>query len=117
MVDPPENVAVRALFLPTDYDNIDKVKCRLIEKGHEGVYTGEDKQAFFREFNHCSVVLAIGNLTPLGIWLWGYVYARRKKVRAIKGVNPCPVTKTVDLDKWLESLPEQLSLFSHTDYS
>lgn len=117
MVDPPENDAVRALFLPTDYERVDEVKERLAVKGHDGVCTGEDKQAFFREFNYCSVVLAMGNLTPLGIWLWGYTYARRKRIRAIKGVNPCPVTKTVDLDKWLEGLPEQMSLFSSTDCS
>jgi hypothetical protein len=106
-----EDADMRALFLPTDHGRVDEVKGKLILKGHEGVYTGEDKAKFLEEFQICDVVLAMGNLTPLGIWLWGYTHARHKKVRAMKGVSPCPVTKTVDLDQWLKDLPTQLTLW------
>lgn len=102
---------MRALFLPTDHERVDEVKGKLTLKGHEGVYTGQKKEAFFKEFRCCDVVLAMGNLTPMGIWLWGYTYARRKTVRAMKGVNPCPVTRTIDLDEWLRELPTQMTLW------
>jgi len=102
---------MKALFLPTEDERVDAVKKSIIHRGHDALYP-EGKEQFLAEFHICDVVLALGKLTPLGIWLWGYSYGRRKRVRAFKGVTPCFVSRTILLEKWVDEIPEQLSLFS-----
>ena len=99
---------MHVLILPTESSLTDQVISVLEESGHSWVIP--DRKSFFTEFPRSNVILALGKLTPLGIWFWGYCYGR-KKVRAMKGVEPCFVSRTTILEKWLESIPVQLSLF------
>jgi hypothetical protein len=99
---------MHVLILPTESDRLDSVLSVLGEKGHSGIVP--DKKNFFVELPRSDVVLAMGKLTPLGIWFWGYCYSR-KRVRVMKGVDPCFVSRKLVLDKWLESIPIQMSLF------
>lgn len=102
---------MRALLLPTNESGIEEIRSELRRKGHELIAPGEDKERFFRELGRCDVAIALGKLTPIGVWFWGYCHAKRKKVLAMRGVDPCPVSRTIRLGKWLKDLPEQLSLF------
>lgn len=101
---------MKVLFLPTDDACVKDVQARLSRLGHSSVQT-LDKEVFFKELRDSTVVLALGNLTPLGIWLWGYARARGKKVRAIHGVSPCFTGITYNLNKWLDEIPQQQTLF------
>ena len=101
---------MKALIFPTKDLIDDSLIKALADKGHTAFYE-EDKERFLKKFKDCDLVLATGNLTTLGVWLWGYSYASRKRVVVITGVNPCIASRTISLEKWLESLPTQLSLF------
>ena len=100
-----------ALILPTKDSRIMSLCDTLKHKGHLAVYA-PDKSVFMSKFHLCDVVVAMGELEPVGIWLWGYTFARQKRVRVFSGVNPCMVSKTISMDKWLESIPTQTELFS-----
>jgi len=99
-----------ALLLPSRSENRELVRSTLTAKGHQCLMP-TTRMECLEMFEQCNVLIALGELTPEAVWVWGYSFARRKAVRAMHGVNPCMATKTIALTAWLTEIPEQMSLF------
>ena len=100
-----------ALLLPSsDMESSKRIADSIKSKGHWCIIPA-DKDEFFFNFKNSDVIIAAGELTDLGIWLWGYAYARQKRVIAFSGVSPSMSSRVVSEDNYLSNLPEQLALF------
>ena len=107
---------MRALLLPNESPAESKRICALIDgKGHYGIDLSSkySRTSFLEEFGRADVVIAAGQLTQDGIWLWGYSFACKKKVLAVKCVIPCYASRMVNIENWVESLPTQGELFKN----
>jgi nucleoside 2-deoxyribosyltransferase len=102
---------VFALLLPSS-DDQSAIESALQSLGHSCARPGT-KEECLELFYRTDVILAAGKLTETGIWMWGYAFAKQKKVLAFSGVEPCMVSNTVNLNKWLDKIPVQTGLFDN----
>jgi len=101
------------LFLPTNELATARAAAEEVrKKGYQANFLPSLSVAeYLAELSKATEVVVMGILDNMTVWAWGYATGRKKKVTAIKGVMPCYTKNTVELNKWLEKIPKQLTLF------
>jgi hypothetical protein len=103
---------VRALFLPSrSAMTVRDLKTKVEALGHYADVPDEALDTLREEIRKTDVVLAVGELTQVGVWAWGFSNGLGKKVVCFTGVLPCLGSKSTSEKRWLKSLPVQGALF------